>query len=92
MVKEEYFLLEGNPIWLPEIGLGIGCERGTYQGITQKWLYWYDENGQRLLTPEEKADAASRRAQILAEKLRELGIDPDRYFKKFRNLEEIYYV
>jgi len=69
--NQEYVLL-GNqsPIWLEEIGLGIGKEIGTYQGITREWLYWYDKNGERLLTPEE-------RVQRYAERLRELGIDPD---------------
>ncbi|MEA5464368.1 Uma2 family endonuclease [Leptothoe sp. PORK10 BA2] len=104
--------LEGNPIWLPEIGLGLGRERGLYLGRDREWLYWYDQAGNRLLTPEEqaqqertradqaqaRADQAQARAdqeQIraeqerlradqeqakaiqLAEKLRELGIDPD---------------
>lgn len=69
--NQEYVLL-GNqsPIWLEEIGLSIGKEIGTYQGITREWLYWYDHKGERLLTPEE-------RVQRYAERLRELGIDPD---------------
>jgi hypothetical protein len=61
-------------------------------------LYWYDESGQKLLTPEERIQraerlrleteqrvlteqqlrlAAEQKAQILAQKLRELNIDPD---------------
>jgi len=69
--NQEYVLL-GNqsPIWLKEIGLSIVKEIGTYQGITREWLYWYHKNGERLLTPEE-------RVQRYAERLRELGIDPD---------------
>jgi Uma2 family endonuclease len=85
LVEGEYILQpENNPAWLPEIGLGIGRERGTYQGITREWLYWYDEQGQRLLTPEERILQAEQRArnveekaEKLAEKLRELGIDPN---------------
>ncbi|MBD2429643.1 MULTISPECIES: Uma2 family endonuclease [Fischerella] len=73
----EYILQPGNPVWLSEIGLGIGRERGTYQGITREWLYWYDEKGQRLLTPEERIQEAERRAQMLAERLKALGIDPE---------------
>jgi Uma2 family endonuclease len=86
----EYVLLPGNKVWIPEIGLAIGHERGTYQGITREWLYWYDEQGQRLLTPEERIQQAEQRAnfeeqrrleaeqraQMLAERLRALGIDP----------------
>ncbi|MDZ8066853.1 MAG: Uma2 family endonuclease [Nostoc sp. DedQUE08] len=70
LVNNEYQLLSGNPVWLPEVGLGIGIERGVYHGITREWLYWYNEQERRLLTPEE-------RAQMLAQRLRELGIDPD---------------
>jgi Uma2 family endonuclease len=66
----EYVLQPGNPVWLEEIGLGIGRDRGTYQGITREWLYWYDREGQRLRTPEE-------RIQQLEERLRSLGIDPN---------------
>ncbi|MBD2603393.1 Uma2 family endonuclease [Scytonema hofmannii FACHB-248] len=84
LVNGKYQLQRGNPVWLPEIGLGIGCERGTYLGITREWLYWYDEQGQRLLTPEERvqqaqqeARQAQQRAQILAERLKSLGVDPD---------------
>ena len=70
LVNDTYQLLEGEPIWLPEIGLGLGRDRGTYLGREREWLYWYDQNGQRLLTPEEKAAK-------LAAKLRQLGIDPE---------------
>ena len=84
LVNGNYQLQRGNPVWLPEIGLGIGSHRGTYLGITREWLYWYTEQGQRLLTPEERvqqsqqqAQQAQQRAQMLAERLRSLGVDPD---------------
>jgi hypothetical protein len=41
-------------VWLSEINLGIGRGEGTYQGINREWLYWYDEKGERYLTPEER--------------------------------------
>ena len=69
---------------MPEIGLSLGRERGVYLGREREWLYWYDEAGNRLVTPEEKADQAESRAEEqqaraerLANKLRELGINPD---------------
>ena len=76
--NQEYVLL-GNqsPIWLEEVGLGLGLEEGTYQGITREWLYWYDENGERFLTPEERSRQAETKAERYARKLRELGIDPN---------------
>jgi Uma2 family endonuclease len=49
----EYVRQQGNPIWLPEIGLGIGHEIGTQEGIRRDWLYWYDETGTRHLAPED---------------------------------------
>jgi len=84
LVDGEYQLQFGNPVWLAEIGLGIGRERGTYQGMTREWLYWYDEQGQRILTPEEQiaherqiAQQERQRAKLLEERLRSLGVDPD---------------
>ncbi|MBW4592189.1 MAG: Uma2 family endonuclease [Brasilonema angustatum HA4187-MV1] len=77
LVDGAYQLHSDNPVWLPEVGLGIGMERGTYQGITREWLYWYNEEGKRILTPEEQAQQAQHRAQLLAERLRAMGVDPD---------------
>ncbi len=77
LVDDKYELQEGNPVWLPEVGLGIGCERGTYGGVTREWLYWYNEQGKRYPTPEERIQAAEQRTRRLAEKLRELGVDPE---------------
>ena len=74
--NQQYELLEGEPIWLSEIGLGIGREIGIYQGIEREWLYWYDQNGKRYFTPEERALQAEERAKKLEEKLRSLGVDP----------------
>ncbi len=91
LVNGRYELQDCNPLWMPEIGLGIGYERGEYGGLTRDWLYWYDENNQRYPTPEEQirqgqteivqAQTQARRerdrAEKLAAKLRSLGIDPD---------------
>ncbi len=71
-------LQPGARVWMPEIGLAIGREQGTYQGRTREWLYWYDQEGRKLPTPEELAQQERQRAEQLAQKLRELGIDPDK--------------
>lgn len=63
LVNNVYELYDGNPVWLPEIGLGIGIEQGTYLGIPREWMYWYNQEGQRLLTPEEQAQQAQQQAQ-----------------------------
>ena len=36
LIDGVYYLQDGNPVWLPEVGLGIGIERGTYQGVTRE--------------------------------------------------------
>lgn len=91
LIDGEYVLLAGNPIWLPEIGLGLGRDRGSYQGIEREWLYWYNQQEQRFPTSEERAEQEHMRAEQerqraeqerqradrLAARLRELGIDPD---------------
>jgi Uma2 family endonuclease len=77
LVNSEYQLQEHNPLWMPEIGLGIGNERGNYGGLTRDWLYWYDQNNRRYPTLEEQIDLERQRAERLAAKLRALGIDPD---------------
>ena len=58
-----YELLTGEPIWLSELNLGIGKEIGIYQGIEREWLYWYDENGKRYLTPEERIKSEGKQRQ-----------------------------
>ncbi|MCC5635153.1 Uma2 family endonuclease [Nostoc sp. CHAB 5844] len=89
LVDGEYILQSGDKIWMPEIGLGIGRERGTYQGMTREWLYWYGENGRRHSTPEELAtarqqqleetqnqlDETQTQLQELLTKLQQKGID-----------------
>jgi hypothetical protein len=73
-----------NPLWMPEIGLGIGSERASFDRLTREWLYWYDEKNQRYPTPDEQIERADRlieherqRAERLAAKLRALGINCD---------------
>jgi Uma2 family endonuclease len=58
LVNQKYQLLDGNPVWLPEIGLAIGYENLDYANWDRQWLFWYDEAGQRYLTDHEKALAA----------------------------------
>jgi Uma2 family endonuclease len=57
----QYVRQTGNPVWMPEISLGIGHEMGTYKQISQDWLYWYDERGIRYPAQED----VLRQEQIL---------------------------
>ena len=77
LVEGEYVLQPGDLTWMPEIGLGIGRERGTYQGLTREWLYWYDKDGNRYQTPEEVALASQQQLQDLIARLQQRGIDPN---------------
>jgi Uma2 family endonuclease len=55
-----YQLQPGEPVWLADIGLGIGRERVAHQGVNREWLLWYDSDGRRYPTPEEGAEIARR--------------------------------
>lgn len=46
----------GEPFWMPEVGLGIG--RSPYQdgSKTVEALYWFNQEGNRYLTPEEQLE------------------------------------
>jgi Uma2 family endonuclease len=64
LINGNYQLQTGNPLWMPEICLGIGYERGDYGGVTRDWLYWYDENNQRYPTPPEWVKLEQQRTQL----------------------------
>ncbi|MBK1989845.1 Uma2 family endonuclease [Sphaerospermopsis aphanizomenoides BCCUSP55] len=61
-------------VWMPGIELGLGLWQGAFEGIERLWLRWYDSSGNWIPTPVEKE---RQRADKLAAKLRELGINPD---------------
>ncbi len=69
--------------WLPGIGLGLTLWRGVYEDREDQWLRWQNKDGNLLLTGSERAEQESQRAEqehqraeLLAAKLREMGIDP----------------
>jgi len=77
------------PILPMEVELGVW--EGAYQNQHQLWLRWWDSQGNLLLTGSERASIAEQRAETaeqraetaeqkaarLAERLRELGVDPE---------------
>ncbi len=91
LVDGDYIRLPGEPVWMPEIGLAIGRGIGTFENWQREWLYWYDAEGNRYPTPEEmayrerqraeaerqRAEAERQRADLLAQLLREQGINLD---------------
>jgi Uma2 family endonuclease len=63
LVDGEYQLQIGEPYWMSEINLGIG--RAPYQDgeVKIESLYWYDQQGNRYLTAEEKAEQAQQQLE-----------------------------
>ena len=84
----KYVLQRGESVWLPELGLAIGRERGTYLGITREWLYWYDANRKRYLTPEERIEQGRREGRqelvlrMLKVKIGELDSDIEEQIRR----------
>jgi Uma2 family endonuclease len=73
----KYVRQAGEPVWMSELGLGLGCGQGEYENWQREWLYWFDRDGRRHATVEELARQERERAERLAEILRQQGIDPD---------------
>ncbi len=48
---------------MPEVGLGIGRYRGLVGGVEQEILTWYDCQGDRYLSGEERAEQERLRAE-----------------------------
>jgi Uma2 family endonuclease len=82
---------EATETWLEQVGLGLTIWSGKFEEREDTWLRWCDRNGvvlptgdekasqaeQRADNAEQRADNAEQRAQLLAERLRAMGIDPD---------------
>ena len=75
LVGGAYQLISGSQ--LDGIGLGLILWQGKYEGADATWLRWCDTTGAVIPTGKERADKTQQRNERLAEKLREMGIDPD---------------
>jgi len=81
---------------IPELGLSLGLWQGSFRDVQRLWLRWFTLAGDLIPEPTEEAKAATERAmfaeqeaaqakrkvQQLAERLRQLGVNPD-------NLEDL---
>jgi len=63
LVEGEYVRQVGEPVWLPELGLGIGRGQGTYEGWMREWLFWFDSDENRLPSPDERMQQVEQRAE-----------------------------
>lgn len=67
-----YQLQIGEPYWMPEVGLGIGRSAYPDGAFTREALYWYNERGDRYLTPEETARQAQQQLERYRQRFGEL--------------------
>jgi Uma2 family endonuclease len=63
LIQGKYLPVVGNPIWMPELELGLGKERQIFQSRRREWLFWYNQQGDRYLMPEERIEQAKVRAE-----------------------------
>jgi hypothetical protein len=89
LLGDKYVRQAGEPVWIPEISLGIGRGRGSYDGWEREWLYWYDQGKpissdertalteQELQQERQRAEQERQLREDLIARLRSRGIDPD---------------
>ena len=53
---------------LPTLGLSLTLWEGTYEGVTDTWLRWCDQDGQLIPTGKEGRDQAAARAALEAQR------------------------
>ncbi|MCY7322130.1 MAG: Uma2 family endonuclease [Phormidesmis sp. CAN_BIN36] len=62
---------------IPPMGVELGIWRGEYEAMDLPWLRGWDDEGNLLSTGDERAEQEKQRADRLAERLRQMGIDPN---------------
>ncbi len=75
----------GQTVWLAGVGLGLTLWEGQFEEeVTRLWLRWCDRDGKVIPTGAEGQEMERQgremerqRADLLAERLRAMGIDPD---------------
>lgn len=74
LVDGKYQLQIGEPYWISEINLGIG--RAIYRDgeVEIEALYWYDQQGNRYLSAEEKAKSAEQARMDSIPRLLAMGL------------------
>lgn len=88
LVNGNYIRQPGEPLWMPEIGLGIGRGEGSYKGWTREWLYWYDQEGNRFPGLDEVAEQERQQKEQAQQQLTEMELLLARYRERFGELPE----
>ncbi|MGH1396794.1 MAG: Uma2 family endonuclease [Trichormus sp.] len=85
-INDEFILQSQERFWIPELQLGIGEDTGIYGGWERKWLFWFNQDGERFPSPDERVEQAQQQAQQAQQELEDLrnrlkqrGIDPDSF-------------
>ncbi|MEH2158980.1 Uma2 family endonuclease [Nostoc sp.] len=70
--------------WLEQVGLGVTLWEGKFEDRRDTWLRWCYQDGNVLSTGDERAEQERERAeqaeectQLLVDRLRAMGVDPD---------------
>ncbi|MGK7944934.1 MAG: Uma2 family endonuclease [Microcystaceae cyanobacterium] len=80
LVEGKYELMSPNKrehYYIPPLGVELGLWQGIYKNVELPWLRWWDDKGKLLPTPQEVAIVEKQRADRLAAKLEELGVNLD---------------
>ncbi|MCT7984306.1 Uma2 family endonuclease [Laspinema sp. A4] len=80
LTRGRYELIPANErghFLIPELGVELGIWSGLYGNMDLPWLRWWDTQGNLLLYGHEQAEQQRQRAERLATRLRELGVDPE---------------
>ncbi|MEM6297956.1 MAG: Uma2 family endonuclease [Bacteroidota bacterium] len=82
--ERQYERLESDNFFMPEVRLGIMIWNGLFEGEKAPWARWCTKEGQVLYTGGERADEAESKAEqsqkeleLLREKLKKLGLNPE---------------
>lgn len=86
LVEGNYIRQSGEPVWMPEVGLGIGRGEGTYKGWMREWLYWYDEAGNCYPSPDDAIAQQQHRAELAEQRLEDMEAILQQYRDRFGDL------
>ncbi|HEY9853434.1 MAG TPA: Uma2 family endonuclease [Leptolyngbyaceae cyanobacterium] len=78
--REQTIDAENPQFWIPELKLGLGIWQGEFEGISRRWLRWYDGEGNWLQTDAERErqkrlELAVKLKSLSPEQLAALGIN-----------------